>query len=205
MSENLSESQMIVGYKLPPQAIEAEQSVLGGIMIDANAFDKLGGVLVEGDFYRADHRLIFKHINILMTEGKPVDVLTVAGALESRGLLEKVGGLPYLGALALQIPSTANILIYASMVMEKSIFRQVIQISQAMADSSYNPAGKSAKEILDLAEKSVFSIAESGALGKAGFVSINPLLAKVVERIDELYSADHGSSERCDRCSNRFY
>lgn len=191
MSEHQSEALIMGEYRSPPQAIEAEQSVLGGLMIDNLACDKLGGMLEEGDFYTFCHRLIFKHIGILMLESKPIDVLTVAGILESHGLLEKVGGLGYLGDLAQNVASTANIHVYASMVREKSILRKIIQISQVMADSAYNPAGKSAKEILDLAESSVFRIAESDALGKQGFVHIEPLLGKVIDRVSDLYSADN--------------
>lgn len=177
-------------YRAPPQSVEAEQSVLGGLMIDHLAFDKLGGMLEESDFYTMGHRLIFKHIGILLLESKPIDVLTVAGTLESHGLLDKVGGLTYLGALAQNVPSTANILIYASMVREKSILRKIIQISQVMADCAYNPEGKSAKEILEGAEKNVFNIAESDALGKQGFIPISPLLSKVIDRVGELYSSE---------------
>jgi replicative DNA helicase len=178
-------------YKAPPQSIEAEQSVLGGLMIDHLAYDKLSGMLSEGDFYTMAHRLIFKYISTLIIEGKPIDVLTVAGSLETHGALEKAGGLPYIGSLAQNVPSTANILIYASMVREKSILRQIIQVSQVMADSAYNPAGKSAKEILDIAEKTIFDLAKSDEFGRQGFVSISPLLVNVVERIETLYSSEN--------------
>jgi replicative DNA helicase len=178
-------------YKAPPQAIESEQSVLGGLMIDHLAYDKLGGMLEESDFYRADHRLIFKHIVLLTLHNKPVDVLTVAGSLDLHGVLEKAGGLQYLGGLAQSIPSTANIQIYAGLVREKSILRKVIQVSQEMADAAYNPSGKSAKEILDVAENKVFKIAESDSIGKQGFIPISPLLGKVIDRVDELYSQEN--------------
>ena len=177
-------------YKAPPHSIEAEQSVLGGLMIDHLAYDKLSGLLAEDDFYTMAHRLIFKNISSLIIEGKPIDVLTVAGLLETHGALEKVGGLAYIGSLAQNVPSTANILIYASMVREKSILRRIIQVSQVMADCAYNPAGKSAKEILDLAEKTIFDLAKSDEFGKQGFSSISPLLVNVVERIEGLYSSD---------------
>lgn len=191
MSEFQPSAPMMSDYKAPPQAIDAEQSVLGGLMIDHLAYDKLGGMLEEGDFYRMDHRLIFKHIGLLLLESKPIDVLTVAGSLEKHGVLEKAGGLPYLGGLAQNVPSTANILVYAGMVREKSILRKVIQISQEMADSSYNPAGKSAKEILESAESKVFKIAESDSLGRQGFTHVAPLLVKVIDRVDELYSQEN--------------
>lgn len=177
-------------YRTPPCALEAEQSVLGGLMIDPMAFHKLDGSLDEDDFYRADHRTIFRHIRRLMLDDSPIDVLTVAGVLESHHELDKCGGLAYLGQMANAVPSTANINFYARAVREKSLLRKIIQISREMADSAYNPAGKSAKEILDLAENKVFKIAEADALGKQGFVAISPLLAKVIERVDELFSEE---------------
>jgi replicative DNA helicase len=178
-------------YRMPPHSIESEQSVLGGLLIDADAHDKLGGSIEEGDFYRADHRIIFRHIIMLVKAGKPVDVLTVAEYLDLHGALDKAGGLPYLGSLAQAIPSTANIHFYAAVVREKSIMRKVIQISQEMADSAYNPSGKSSKEVLDDAENKVFKIAEADSLGKQGFIHVSPLLAKVIERVDQLYSQDN--------------
>ncbi|MEI7996016.1 MAG: replicative DNA helicase [Methylococcaceae bacterium] len=178
-------------YRMPPHSIESEQSVLGGLLIDAGAHDKLGGSIEEGDFYRADHRIIFRHIIMLVKAGKPVDVLTVAEYLDLHGVLDKAGGLPYLGSLAQAIPSTANIHFYAAVVREKSIMRKVIQISQEMADSAYNPSGKSSKEVLDDAENKVFKIAEADSLGKQGFIHVSPLLAKVIERVDQLYSQDN--------------
>jgi replicative DNA helicase len=178
-------------YRMPPHSIDSEQSVLGGLLIDADAHDKLGGSIEEGDFYRADHRIIFRHIIMLVKAGKPVDVLTVAEYLDLHGVLDKAGGLPYLGALAQSIPSTANILFYAGVVREKSIMRKVIQISQEMAESAYNPSGKSSKEVLDDAENKVFKIAEADSLGKQGFIHVSPLLAKVIEKVDVLYSQDN--------------
>jgi replicative DNA helicase len=178
-------------YRMPPHSIDSEQSVLGGLLIDADAHDKLGGSIEEGDFYRADHRIIFRHIIMLVKAGKPVDVLTVAEYLDLHGVLDKAGGLPYLGALAQSIPSTANILFYAGVVREKSIMRKVIQISQEMAESAYNPSGKSSKEVLDDAENKVFKIAEADSLGKQGFIHVSPLLAKVIEKEDVLYSQDN--------------
>ena len=128
---------------------------------------------------------------MLVKAGKPVDVLTVAEYLDLHGVLDKAGGLPYLGSLAQAIPSTANIHFYAAVVREKSIMRKVIQISQEMADSAYNPSGKSSKEVLDDAENKVFKIAEADSLGKQGFIHVSPLLAKVIERVDQLYSQDN--------------
>lgn len=175
-------------YRMSPHSIQAEQSVLGGLLIDVDAHDKLGGRLEESDFYRADHRLIFRHVLMMVTDSKPIDVLTVAESMNLHGVLDKAGGLPYMGSLAQCIPSTANIQYYAEIVREKSIMRKIIQISQQMADSAYNPTGKTAKEVLDEAEKQVFQIAESDSQGKLGFVHVSPLLAKVIERVDELYS-----------------
>lgn len=177
-------------HRLPPNSIQAEQSVIGALLIDSEAYEKLGGRLNESDFYRADHRLLFKHILMMAAQNKPIDVLTVAEFLEQHGVLERAGGLSYIGSLAQFVPTTANISFYAGLVREKSILRKIIQISQEMAELAYNPAGKSAKEILDDAEAKVFKMAESDALGRQGFVHVSPLLAKVIDRVDELFRAE---------------
>lgn len=187
----MSEFDVQSSYKLPPHSIEAEQSVLGGLMIDPLAFQKLDGLLDETDFYRADHRMVFRHIRNLVIADKPVDVLTVAESLDLHNELSRCGGLPYLGKMAGAVPSTANINFYSQSVREKSILRKIIQISQEMADAAYNPSGRTAQEILEIAEKNVFKIAESDSLSRQGFVGISPLLAKVIDRIDELFSREN--------------
>lgn len=179
--------------KLPPHSVEAEQSVLGGILLDTTAWDKITDILQEQDFYRYEHRLIFRHISRLNEHGKPVDVITVAESLESNAELEKAGGLSYLGSLAQNVPSAANIRRYAEIVRERAVMRKLAEVGTEIATNAYNPGGRDAGQLLDEAESRVFEIAESGERGKQGFVAIPSLLTMVVERIETLYSRDNDS------------
>ncbi len=177
--------------RLPPQSIEAEQSVLGGLLLDNTAWDRISDLISENEFYRADHRLIFQHIILLIENGKPADVLTVAESLERSGKLEEAGGQPYLGSLALNTPSAANIRRYAEIVRERAIMRQLAMAGTSIADAAYNPEGRDAAAMIDEAEAKIFQIAEVGAKAKQGFVKIDPLLTETVERIDMLYSREN--------------
>lgn len=179
--------------KLPPHSVEAEQSVLGGLLLDTSALDKIADLLTDGDFYRHEHRLIFQQIVRLSEQAKPVDVITVAEALELSGALEKVGGLPYLGSLAQNVPSAANVRRYAEIVRERSIMRKLVEVGTDIASSAFNPTGRDAAQLLDEAEGKVFEIAEAGSKGKQGFHAMPPLLTEVVERIETLYSRDNPS------------
>lgn len=179
--------------KLPPHSVEAEQSVLGGILLDSTAWDKITDILQESDFYRYEHRLIFHHIWQLTDHAKPVDVLTVAESLESNAELDKAGGLPYLGSLAQNVPSAANIRRYAEIVRERAIMRKLAEVGSEIATNAYNPAGRDAGQLLDEAESRVFEISEAGERGRQGFVAIPALLTQVVDRIETLYSRDSDS------------
>jgi len=176
--------------KVPPHSIKAEQSILGGLMLDNNAWDQVADNIIEDDFYRHDHRLIFRAIAHLAEHSKPFDVVTLSEWLESREDLDKVGGLAYLSTLAKETPSAANILAYASIVRERSILRQLISVGTEITDSAFNPEGRESSELLDSAESKVFKIAEQGAKGKQGFVGIKQLLNVAVDRIDTLFSQD---------------
>ena len=177
--------------RTPPQSIEAEQSVLGGLLLDNTAWDRIGDAVSEDDFYRADHRLIFKHIAQLIEQNKPADALTVAESLERSGKLEEAGGQAYIGTLALNTPSAANIRRYAEIVRERSIMRNLATIGTEIADSAYNPQGKDAGMLIDEAEARVFRIAETRAKTREGFIKIDPILTETVERIDMLYSREN--------------
>jgi replicative DNA helicase len=179
--------------KLPPHSVEAEQSVLGGLLLEASALDKISDLMTDDDFYRQEHRLIFRQIVRLSEQAKPVDVITVAEALEIAGELDKVGGLPYLGGLAQNVPSAANIRRYGEIVRERSIMRKLAEVGSDIASSAYNPTGRDAAQLLDEAESKVFEIAEAGSKGKQGFVAMPPLLSQVVERIETLYARDNPS------------
>jgi len=158
--------------KLPPHSVEAEQSVLGGILLDTSAWDKIADLLSEHDFYRHEHRLIWRHIGRLTEHAKPIDVITVAESLESNAELEKAGGLVYLGTLAQNVPSAANIRRYAEIVRERAIMRKLVEVGSEIATSAYNPGGRDAGQLLDEAESKVFEISEQGERGRQGFAPI---------------------------------
>jgi replicative DNA helicase len=179
--------------KLPPHSVEAEQSVLGGLLLEASALDRVADLMTDDDFYRQEHRLIFRQIVRLSEMAKPVDVITVAEALELAGELDKVGGLTYLGSLAQNVPSAANIRRYGEIVRERSIMRKLVEVGTDIASSAYNPSGRDAAQLLDEAESKVFEIAEAGSHGKQGFIAMPPLLTQVVERIETLYARDNPS------------
>lgn len=191
---SINQDQLIDSYKTPPHSIESEQSVLGGLMLDNHAWEKVADIVTDSDFYRHDHRLIYHHICKLIEHNKPADVVTVAESLEISAELQSVGGLAYIGAIVQNTPSAANIKRYAEIVRERSIMRNLAQIGVQITDSAYNPAGRSAANLLDEAEAKVFEIAEDGARGKEGFMDIQPLLKQVVERIELLYSQDNPSN-----------
>lgn len=183
-------SDNVASYKLPPHSIEAEQAVLGGLMLDNNAWELIGDKVIEDDFYREDHRLIFKALVELAEEDKPRDVVTVGEWLENNGDLEKAGGLMYVATLAKETPSAANIRAYADIVRERSVLRQLIGISNEIADSAYNPDGREPKELLDAAETKIFKIAEQGMKSESGFQNIKKLMSMAVDRIDEMFNRD---------------
>jgi len=179
--------------RLPPHSLEAEQSVLGGLLLENSAWDRIGDVVSEKDFYRQDHRQILRAIIKQISNNHPADAVTVSETLQSLGELEAVGGLSYIVALASNTPSAANIRRYAEIVRERAVMRRLAEVATGIADSAYAPAGRSASQLLDEAEARVFEIAESGSRGQAGFAEIKPLLKQVVERIDELYHSDNDS------------
>jgi replicative DNA helicase len=176
--------------KLPPHSLEAEQSVLGGLLLDNDAADRIGDVVSDADFYSEAHRLIHAHIVRLITDGKPADVVTVSESLDSTRQLDYVGGLAYLGALVENVPTAANIRHYAQIVRDRSILRQLAATAGDIAESAYHPLGRNAKEILDEAEAKVLHIAEQGSRGNKQFATIGSLLPGVVERIETLYNRD---------------
>lgn len=175
--------------KVPPHSIEAEQAVLGGVMLDNMAWERIAELVSEGDFYRHDHRLIFRALVGLAKRNQPFDVVTLAEELDREGLSEQVGGLPYLGQLAKNTPSAANITAYAQIIRERATLRQLIGISAEITDTAFNPKGLQATEILDQAEQKIFSIAESRPkIG--GPIGVNELLTKAIDRIDTLFNSD---------------
>jgi replicative DNA helicase len=178
------------GLRLPPHSVEAEQSVLGGLMLDSAAWDQVADRVVAEDFYRNDHRLIFEAVAGLIERNQPCDAVTLSGHLESQGVLDQVGGLAYLGSLARDTPTSANIRAYADIVRERSVLRQLITAGNEIVTSALEPEGREAREIVDDAERAVFEIAERGSRGKVGFRTVKSILPDVVNRIDEMYHSD---------------
>ncbi len=179
--------------KLPPHSIEAEQSVLGGLLLDNESLDKIADILHEADFYRHDHKLIFQHICRLIQLARPADIVTVAESLESNAELTSVGGLAYLDALAKNTPSAANIRRYAEIVRERAILRKLVTVSGEIAESAFVPQGRDAQQLLDEAESKIFEIAQAGSSSNQGFIDIKALLGPVVNRIEELYQREDQS------------
>jgi replicative DNA helicase len=180
--------------KLPPNSVEAEQSVLGGLLLENEALDRIADILNQSDLYRHDHRLIYSHIAKLIEQNRPADIVTVAESLENSAELSSVGGIAYLGALAQNTPTAANIRRYAEIVRERSIMRKLVEVGSAIAESAYNPQGREAQQLLDEAEAKIFQIAESGNRGSQGFVNIQTLLPQVADRIDFLYQRENQGS-----------
>ncbi|HFC3430376.1 TPA: replicative DNA helicase [Neisseria gonorrhoeae] len=185
------EDREVGALSLPPHSMEAEQSVLGGLMLENPAWDRIADVVSGEDFYRHEHRLIFRSITKLINESRPADVITVQEDLQRNEELEAAGGFEYLITLAQNTPSAANIRRYAEIVRERSIMRQLAEVGTEIARSAYNPQGRDAGRLLDEAENKVFQIAESTAKSKQGFLEMPDLLKEVVQRIDMLYSRDN--------------
>lgn len=177
--------------KLPPHSIEAEQSVLGGLLLENEALDKIADILSPTDFYRHDHRLIYEHIGNLIERNKPADIVTVAESLENSAALSSIGGIAYLGALAQNTPTAANIRRYAEIVHERAVMRKLVEVGSNIAESAYNPQGRDAQQLLDEAEARIFQIAEGGKRSSQGFLDMKFILPKVADRIDYLYQREN--------------
>ncbi len=173
---------------VPPHSVEAEQAVLGGLLLDPAAWDNVADVVVAADFYRPDHRTIFLAIGELCGNGKPCDVVTVVGELEKRNELEQAGGLAYLGSLARDTPTAANVRAYADIVRERSLLRQLIHAGTEIASAVFNNDGETARELVDKAEQRVFEIAEQGFRGRQGATAVRALLPGVIDQIDDAYA-----------------
>lgn len=175
--------------KVPPHSVEAEQSVLGGVMLESRAWDQVADKLREDDFYRHEHRLIFRALGRLVHQSKPIDVLTVSESLREMHELEQVGGEVYLFELANNTPSAANIGAYADIVRERSVLRKMIAAASDIAESAFNVQGRSITELLDIAERSVFAIGDHGGAG-SGPLNIKEYLTKTMDRIDTLFHSN---------------
>jgi len=186
-AKNRSGGSLADSLKLPPHSVEAEQSLLGGVMLDPSSWDQIADVVSVEDFYRADHKLIFKAINALNERDQPPDALTVSEHLERQGELAAAGGLAYLSQLVRDVPSVANVRAYAGIVRDRSVLRQLIGVGNAIAASAYDDEGLPVDELVDLAERKVFDIADRGKRRGRGFKPLKDLTSKTIDRIDQLY------------------
>jgi len=190
MAEARAAQPVTDALKVPPHSLEAEQAVLGGLMLDNSAFDRIADRISEEDFYRREHRLIFRAMKALAESSRPLDVVTLAEWLRAQETLDDAGGLPYLGAIARDTPSAANIQAYADIVRERSVLRQLIQAGTEIASVGFQPEGRSSAELLEHAERLVFQIAEQTGRNKQGFVSLKDVLPGVIDKIDTLYQQE---------------
>ncbi len=176
----------IAQLRIPPHSVEAESSVLGGLLLDNNAWDRVGDLLKDADFYRYEHRLIFSVVRELINASKPADVITVFERLQSLGKAEEIGGLAYLNSLAQYVPSASNIRRYAEIVRERGILRKLVTASDEIATNSFNPEGRPVEKILDEAQQKIFNIGEEGARNKQGFQSMDTLVVDLLDRVQEM-------------------
>lgn len=176
--------------KVPPNSIEAEQSLLGGLMLDNAAWDKVADLIVASDFYRKDHRLIFGAIAELAETSNPCDVVTLSELLDNRDELEASGGLEYLAMLSNETPGAANVRAYAKILRERSTLRSLISAGNQISGSAFGTDGRSASDLVDQAERLVFEIAEKGSRGQVGFRHLKSILPDAVDRIDLLHQSD---------------
>jgi replicative DNA helicase len=189
-AEFISRDRAIESLKVPPHSIQAEQSVLGGLMLDNERWDSVADKVASVDFYRKDHRMIFAAIQDLANKQVPFDVVTISEALTKMDELDDAGGLAYLSVLAKETPSAANIVAYANIVRDRSVLRQLIHIGSDISESAFNTEGLSTSDLLEKAEKSVFEIAEQRQKGQAGFTPIKELLGTAVEKIETLFEQE---------------
>jgi replicative DNA helicase len=181
-----SRSADVAALRIPPHSIEAESSVLGGLLLDNGAWDRVGDLLTDGDFYRYEHRLIYAAVGGLINATKPADVITVYEQLQGLGKAEEIGGLAYLNSLAQYVPSASNIRRYAEIVRERSILRKLVSASDEIATAAFNTQGKAVDKILDEAEQKIFNIGEEGSRMKQGFQAMDSLVVQLLDRVQEM-------------------
>ena len=176
----------VAQLRIPPHSIEAESSVLGGLLLDNGAWDRVSDLLSDADFYRFEHRLVFGAVGSLINASRPADVITVFEQLQSQGKADEVGGLSYLNSLAQYVPSAGNIRRYAEIVRERSILRKLVSASDEIATNAFNPQGRPVAEIVDEAEQKIFNIGEQGSRMKQGFQAMDTLVVSLLDRVQEM-------------------
>jgi replicative DNA helicase len=178
--------------RVPPQAPEAEQAVLGGLLVDTRRWDEVADIVRGEDFYLRQHREIFSAIRALQEGGQPVDIVTTSEWLKNQGTLEPAGGLAYLGELANRTPGTTNVVAYAKIVRERSVLRALLDAAAEISEKAYQPEGLDTEALIDFAERTVFGISDNDRRALSGFQSIQGLLTQAVDRIEELYQSGAG-------------
>ena len=184
--DEYGQDRQIAQLRIPPHSIAGESSVLGGLLLDNHAWDRVGDVLVDSDFYRYEHKLIYSAIGALVNASKPADVITVFEHLQSQGKAEEIGGLAYLNSLAQYVPSASNIRRYAEIVRDRSILRKLVSASDEIATNAFNPKGRAVSQIVDESEQKIFNIGEQGKRNKQGFQSMDVLAVQLIDRVTEL-------------------
>ncbi|WP_293660398.1 replicative DNA helicase [Rhodoferax sp. OV413] len=184
--DSLDSDRQIAQLRVPPHSIEGESSVIGGLLLDNEAWDRLSDILMDADFYRYEHRLIYAAIGKLINDNKPADVITVFEHLQSLGKADEVGGLSYLNSLAQYVPSASNIRRYAEIVRDRAILRRLVSASDEIATNAFNPKGRAVSEILDESEQKIFNIGEAGKRNQQGFQSMDTLVVKLLDRVQEM-------------------
>ena len=174
--------------KLPPHNDEAEQSVIGGLLLDNTGYDRIAGVVREDDFYAREHRCIFRAVSRILDAGKIADAITVAEFLESHKLLESTGGLAYLGQLVQNVPGAANIRRYAEIVRDHSVVRKVASAAMDISEKAFSRGGATAAEVVDFAQSKVQAISEQAHREGSGPQRLPDVMGRVCERIDEFYA-----------------
>jgi replicative DNA helicase len=186
VGDDFGQDRQVAQLRIPPHSIEAESSVLGGLLLDNNAWDGVSDLLHDGDFYRFEHRMVFGAIGALVNLSRPADVITVFEQLQSQGKAEEIGGLAYLNALAQYVPGAANIHRYAEIVRERAILRKLVSVSDEIATNAFNPKGRLVATILDEAEQKIFNIGEEGARTRQGFQAMDTLVVALLDRVQEM-------------------
>jgi len=186
MNIDFGQDRQVSQLRIPPHSIEAESSVLGGVLLENGAWDRVSDVLTEHDFYRYEHRMVFVAMKALISAAKPADVITVFEQLQSVGKAVEIGGLGYLNSLAQYVPGAGNIRRYAEIVRDRSILRKLVSTSDEISASAFNPMGRPVAAILDEAEQKIFHIGEEGARTKQGFQSMDTLAVKLMDRVQEM-------------------
>jgi replicative DNA helicase len=184
--DEYGQDRQVAQLRIPPHSIEGESSVLGGLLLDNTAWDRVGDILSDSDFYRYEHRLIYAEIGVLVNGNKPADVITVFEHLQSQGKAEETGGLAYLNSLAQYVPSASNIRRYAEIVRDRSILRKLVTASDEIATNAFNPQGRAVSQIVDESEQKIFNIGEQGKRNKEGFQAMESLVVKLLDRVQEM-------------------